>query len=111
MGLSINDVQTVQGSIDIDSIAIPSTLYAGQTTVAAAGTAVALTTSQAVKGVMIKALHDNAGMIYVGGSDVDSTTGYVLDGGEQLFLDIANLATVFIDSDENDDGVSYIATN
>jgi hypothetical protein len=95
--------------VAINSVAAHASLVAGQKTVTTAGTQVALASSQAVKGVTIKALHANTGMIYVGGSDVDSGD-FVLDAGEQIFLEIDNLATVWIDSGVNGEGVSFIAT-
>jgi hypothetical protein len=70
---------------------------------------VALASSQAVKSVTIKAKFGNSGNIYVGGNPVTSSTGLILQPGEAVSLDIANLATVFIDSDNNGEGVSYIA--
>jgi len=99
------------GNVDVASVTIPTTIYHGQTTVAAAGTEVALAASQAIlSGVTIKALHANTGMIFVGKNPVSSTTGYVLDAGESVFLEVANLATVYIDSSVNGEGVSYVAS-
>lgn len=88
-----------------------TTVIAGQTTVTTAGTQVALGTSTALPSglLRIKALHANTGWIYVGDSTVDSATGFVLDAGEEVVLTINNLATVYIDSSVNGEGVSYIA--
>ena len=81
----------------------------GQTAVAAAGTEVPLGPStQLCYGVRIKALHGNAGWIYVGGNPVTAATGYVLDNGEEVFIEVADLASIYIDASVNADGVSYI---
>lgn len=89
-------------------LATPATFYHGQKTVTTAGTEVALASSQAlVSGVTVKALHANTGWIYVGTNPVTSSTGFVLDAGEQIFIEISNLATVYIDSSVNGEGVSY----
>ena len=58
----------------------------------------------------IKALAANSGTIYVGNSSVSSTNGYQLAAGESVFLEVANLNTVNIDSSVNGEGVTYIAT-
>lgn len=91
------------------TVALPDAPVHGQTTVTTAGTAVALGESTTLtSGVRIKANSDNTGVIYVGASDVDSTTGFVLAAGEELFVEIADLADVFIDAGTSADGVSYI---
>lgn len=101
---------TVDGTLTA-SPAPNTTIYNGQKAVTTGGTQVALAASQAVKWVIVKALADNTGNIYVGDSSVDSTNGYVLTPGEAIGLDVANLATVYIDSDEDGEGVSYIGMN
>jgi hypothetical protein len=81
----------------------------GQKTVTTAGTEVVLGSSTALKsGVRIKALHANTGWIYVGANPVTLSTGFVLDAGEEVFVEVSNLATVYIDSSVNGEGVSYI---
>ena len=95
----------------ISSVAIPTTIYHGQKTVTTAGTEVALASSQAIlSGVRIKALAANTGIIYVGANPVTSSTGFALAAGEEVFVEVANLATVYIDSSVNGEGVSYIAS-
>lgn len=93
------------------SVAIPTALYTGQTTVTTAGTRVALAGSQAIlSGVSIKAKSTNAGLIYVGGSTVAAGNGYILSPSEAVFIEVANLNTIKIDSSINGEGVSYIAS-
>lgn len=85
-------------------------------TVTTAGTEVALAATKTLaRNVVIKALHGNTNMIYVGANGVASTTGYVLDAGEVLDLSgleshgsdqYIDLNTVYIDSDTNGEGVT-----
>lgn len=89
----------------------PTTIYNGKKTVTTAGTRVTLASSQAVKSVVIKALAANTGIIYVGDALVASTNGFALAAGETVGLDIANLATVNLDSSVNGESVTYCGTN
>ncbi len=92
-------------------VSLPSAVYSGQKTVTAAGTAETLAASQAlVTGVYIKALAANTGNIYVGNSDVAAATGFVLAAGDLVFIEIDNLATVYIDAAEDGEGVSYLGS-
>lgn len=88
-----------------------STLVHGQKTVTTAGTAVAIGSSTTLRSITIKALPTNTGYIYVGGSGVDSSNGFVLGANESVSLDFDQLADVYIDSDNNGEGVSYIGLN
>lgn len=100
------------GNVDVASIATPATLFSGRKIVTTAGTAVALAASQTVKsGVTIKALHENTGWIYVGPSGVTASNGFVLDAGESHFIDIDNLASIYLNSSVSGEGVSYSASN
>lgn len=93
------------------SVALPSTIYNGQTNVTTAGTRVTLAASQAItSGVTIRAKVGNTGYIYVGSSAVSSSNGYLLAAGESLFMEIANLNTINLDSSVNGEGVYYIAS-
>lgn len=89
----------------------PATVYNGQKAVTTAGTAEALGSSTTLTaGVTVKALAANTNNVYVGDSSVDSSNGYVLDAGESVFIEVDDLAKVFIDVDTNGEGVSYIAS-
>ena len=60
---------------------------------------------------MVKALLANTNNIYVGDSDVDKTAknGLELDAGEVvIFSYVGNLSTIYIDSDTDEEGVSWI---
>jgi hypothetical protein len=97
--------------IAISTIDLPTAIYNGQETVDAAGTAQPIATTQAlVSGVTVKALAGNAGLVYVGNSGVDAANGFELAAGEEKFIEVDDLATVYIDAATNDDGVSYIAS-
>jgi hypothetical protein len=85
----------------------------GLKNVASAGTAEALGTGL-YNSVVIIATPSNTGQIYVGGSDVASTTNDGLDSGD--VLEIAptkahgiNLAKIFLDASVSTDGVSFYA--
>ncbi len=96
---------------DVKTITLPTTVVNGQKTVAATGTAEALAGATTLLSVVsIKALISNTGNIFVGNSGVDSTNGYVLAQGESVVLSVADLATVFIDSAVNGDGVSFLGS-
>ena len=95
----------------ITSITLPTAIYNGQETVDSAGTAQAIGSSQALtSGVKIKAMSDNDDVVYVGSSSVDSTNGFVLAASEEVFIEVDNVAKVYIDSETNDDGVSWIGS-
>ena len=111
-GTQTNDVKiTLDGeSVGVNLNAL-TTVYNGQKTISSAGTQEALASSTTIKSVTIKALAANTNNVYVGDSSVSSSNGFVLVAGESISLDVANLATVYIDVDTNDEGVSYIALN
>lgn len=99
------------GDVDVASVSLPAAIYNGKTTVTTAGTRVALASSQAlVSGVTVKALAANTGTIYVGNSAVDSSNGFALAKGESVFIEIANLATVYLDSSVNGEGATFVAS-
>lgn len=106
------DVNTGNGfPVDVEVVSIPASIYSGQETVDSAGTAQAIGSSQAIlSGVTVKALSGNTGVVYVGGSGVDSTNGFELSSGQQVFVEVDNVATVYVDAATNDDGVSWIAS-
>lgn len=88
------------------------TLISSEKTVTAAGTAEALAGSQRVRSLTVIAKIANTGQVYVGGSDVASTTNDGLDAGEGLEIQADNwldLADLYIDVDANGEGVDYYA--
>ena len=118
LSVTLPDVEiTVDGQValaaavinDVYTREVPLTTPAnGKKTVTTAGTAVQLGTATNINTVTIKALNTNDGTIYIGDSGVDSTNGYELQRGDSLSLDIDNLTSLYIDSDNDGEGVSYI---
>jgi len=93
------------------ALGVPDSFYHGQMAVTAAGTAEALAGTQALRrGVLVKALSTNTGKVYVGGEDVDSATGFELDFGDMTYIEIDDLAKVYVDAAEDGEGVSYVAS-
>jgi len=96
----------------VASLATPALVGTGHKDVAVTGTAVALRSSTACTSVTVKADTANAATIYVGISTVTNdetagTGGLQLEPGESIAIDVANLATVFINGTAGD-GVSYM---
>lgn len=90
------------------------TLRSGEKTVTTAGTAVAIASAQLVRSVTIVAKDDNTGKVYIGGSDVASTTNNGLAPGDVLELNsrgpaAIDLADIYVDADTNSEGVDYYA--
>jgi len=86
-----------------------STVYDGNKTVTTAGTRVALAASQALtKGVRVRAKDANSGLIYIGGASVSSSSDR-LSPAEPTWMDVNNLANVYIDAAVSGDGVTYSA--
>ena len=99
-----NLLDTGGGSVSVNS---PSVMGDGSKVVAIAGTAEALAASTECKNVAIVAKSTNTGKIYVGGSGVSSSTGFPLEADEWRELQIDDLAKVFIDADNDGEGVTY----
>ena len=88
------------------------TLSASEKTVSAAGTAEALASAQRVKAVTVIAKDGNTGRVYVGGSDVSSSTNNGFLPGDAIEIPAENwldLADIFIDVDTNGEGVDFYA--
>ena len=87
-------------------------IISSEKTVPTAGTAVALSATQRVKSLTIRAKAGNTGQVYVGGSDVSSTTNDGLDATEPVSFEAVgwlDLADVYIDVDTNGEGVDFYA--
>jgi len=98
--------------ISINSITMPSSVIMGKTAVATPGTRVQLDSSTTLlkSGVTIKAVATNTDKVLVGDSIVDSTNGYRLGPADTVFLEIATLATVYVDAIGDPGSVTYIAS-
>ena len=88
-------------------------LLSSEKTVTTAGTAVALATSGHVSWLLVLAKPGNTGQVYLGGSDVASTTNDGLPPGASIVLPFeplaAKLSDIYIDSDVNGEGVDFYA--
>lgn len=89
------------------SISPLSNLGDGQKTVTTAGTAEALTSSQAISAVTIKALPTNTDVVYVGDSSL-SQDGYPLLPTDGVTLMIDDPNKVYIDAEVDGEGVAFI---
>ena len=90
------------------------TFITGEKTVTAAGTAEKLATGHRFKSVVVKDMVGNTGQIYVGGSDVASTTNDGLAPGDALVIptgahNYVSGDDVYIDADTNGEGVDFYA--
>lgn len=87
----------------------PDVIGDGGATVATAGTAVQLsTTDTPCKKVEIYALATNTGNVFVGGTTVSSARGAVLEQARSVVLWIDNLNKIYVDAASSADGVSYV---
>ena len=88
-------------------------LTGGDKTVTTAGTAEALGTTLTTKSIYIRAKLANTNPVFVGDSAVDKTSSQqiVLYAGEDLTIDIADRATVYVDVTTNSEGVDYLCTS
>jgi len=84
----------------------------GQKTVTTAGTAVALGTTSIQGPLMVKALDTNTGIVAVGNDgagDVTVSNGLRLEAGDVVVFEyVGSLATLWLDSAVNGEGVSWI---
>ena len=89
------------------------TFISSAKTVASAGTAEAVSSSsQRVKSLTIIAKAGNTGQVYVGGSDVASSTNDGLEPGAALIVEAVSwldLADIYIDVDNAGEGVDFYA--
>lgn len=88
----------------------PTTPTGGSKTVTTSGTAVALGTTLAIKSVYVRAKSTNTGNIYLGDSSVDVATSkqVILAANDFVTIEIADRASLYIDSDVNGEGVDYL---
>jgi hypothetical protein len=94
----------VEGTVELTS---PTAVTSGKDTVASAGTHEQMA-NVPCKGVSIKALSTNTGMIYLGPDGVAAATGYQLAAGESIDIVIDNLNRIYIDAAVTGEGVTYL---
>lgn len=87
-------------------------LLYGNKTIAAAGAAEPLSADQQIssgRAVIIKALHINTGLVYVGDDSVSAINGFQLYPGEESpGLAVTNLNQIYLDVDVPSDGVTWV---
>lgn len=92
-----------------------SLAISGQTTVATAGSEVALGSMPVNGPISVKALTTNTGVMYVGKAadgTVASTTGYPLSAGQSIEFEwISNLGNLMVDATVNGEKVAWILLN
>jgi hypothetical protein len=85
--------------------------YSGQKTVTTAGTAEKLGTQDIAGPLMVKALDSNTGVVALGNvsEDVTVSNGLRLEAGDVVVFDyVGNLASLWLDSANDGEGVSWI---
>jgi membrane protein implicated in regulation of membrane protease activity len=96
-----------------NSVGSSGGFLSGEKTVTSAGTAEALeTTVDLVESVVIIAKAANTGQVFVGGTDVASTTNDGLDAGDSISLSSRKgfkLSNIFIDVGVSGEGVDIYA--
>ncbi len=86
----------------------------GQKTVTTAGTAVKLGTQDILGPLAVKALDTNTGVVAVGNvsGDITVSNGFRLSAGDAIVFEyVGNLASLWLDSAVNGEGVSWLALN
>jgi co-chaperonin GroES (HSP10) len=87
----------------------------GQKTVTTAGTAVALGTQAVNAPLMVKALDTNTGVVALGNDgagDVTTSNGLRLEAGDTVIFEyVGHLASLWLDSAVNGEGVSWLILN
>ena len=73
------------------------------------GTPTALSTTLPVSSIVVRALPTNTGLVYLGKSNVTTSTGYELSAGDALGMDVVDPAGVYFDVDTTSEGVSWLA--
>ena len=88
-----------------------ATAICGQITVTTAGTEVQGSNVALTNGVWIKALAGNTGVVYVGNDGngaVSSSTGFQLDKGDVILIQVSNLNELWFDAATNNDKFCWL---
>lgn len=87
----------------------PGNVLTGVRTITTPGTELVLSDDGELRvGVTVKALATNSDVIFIGAASVDSTNGFQLSAGEQIFVTVTNLNQIYVDVTVGGEGVSYI---
>lgn len=83
-------------------------IITGQVTVAAAGTAVQVSTDESTRVYLLRADPENTGSIAIGDSAVDMTNGLLLAKTDPPIVLRCALSELYVDADNNDDVLTYL---
>lgn len=93
--------------IENSSVQSPGRVSTGRQAIGT--TRVQLTHTRAlVRGITLKAVAANAGVIFVGGPEVTTTTGWPLPVNETIFIPVSSLEQIFVIADTADQNLSWI---
>src|SRR5688572_32572515 len=104
----VDGAASTAAPVTVSSITAPTTLVAGQKTVAATGTAEALGSGALTRGVVVRALSTNVTLCEVRAAA--GTAGYQLSPNESVAIEVDNLSDVLIKVNTNGEGVSYVGS-
>ncbi len=94
--------------VNFGNTSAPSTVGDGTATVTTAGTKVQLSaTSVPCRYVIVVGNTGNTGKVYLGGATIATARGRPLNQEQSEKIDIDNLNKVYIDADNNTDGVTF----
>lgn len=92
------------------SVAPASGFIHGQKTVATAGIHGVLGAGNLKAGLHVKALPGNDDVIYIGLDGVTSATGYPLEPGEEIYIEVDRVEMVYMSPAANGDGAAWIGS-
>ena len=98
-----------------NSVGNQGDLLSGSKAVTSAGTAVALASDGLYGSLMVRAKYANTGNIFIGGSDVASSTNEGLAAGDSILINprpgkAIQLTDIYIDSAVSGEGVDFYAS-
>jgi len=98
--------------VDVKDVTLPTTVVHGKTTIgtASSGEAVLGSSTALLSGVTIKALSANTGLVYVGKTGMATSTGFELNAKESVFIEVDNIADIFIIVAVDAEGVTYVGS-
>jgi hypothetical protein len=103
---AINTLNTNLGTLGISR---PTTFISGRSTVTTGVTGIYPTGYTTISGINMKASSANTDIIYIN-SDGVAAIGYELDPGENIFLNVKNLNTIYIRAKTSSQIISYMAS-
>jgi len=103
---AINTLNTNLGTLGISR---PTTFISGRSTVTTGVTGIYPTGYTTISGINMKASSANTDIIYIN-SDGVAAIGYELDPGQNIFLNVKNLNTIYIRAKTSSQIISYMAS-